>query len=539
LKLSTKINLSALSIFVVIVAFVAFISIQIQSLINYSEELDHRHLDYETVEEVKLLGTEVLLLSMDIIVDKDSGFVNSDRKESMVELFNKYESYKVDLKKISKRGKKESKLVESIVGSFDTMNSIITEKLYIAIQNRADDKVFSKIDDRLDVQGDKIHSYIKSLLHLKMLQLRKIRSDIEQFESSLIVYILVAVSLMLILFISISIYIIREIKSSVKVVIDSLHHSVDDMDISRDFDIHRDDEIGEIIDTLNLFMRKIREIFKNVYGDANENLSISNKLSELSQSVTKEIKKETKVLGSIAESGNTIKFSFDQSIIKSEESEEKLRLVGESLTEAKGSIVDLSGKIQGISQKQFELAQKLKKSEESVDMIRKTLQDIKSISEQTALLSLNASIEASRAGDYGKGFKVVADEVKELSDSIEESVKDIEKIIRNIVNTTTAVSNEMNGDLDSFNKLVTDSEETQSLINRGNSIMAETLNVLSVMISGYRKNTTELTNILDNVSTVNKSLHSSSLNIESIHHTSEDLNSVGSDIRSTVEQFKI
>jgi|GEM_PF-6929394 len=539
MKLSTKINISAGSILGILILFTLFIFSEIGTLLSYTEDLDHKHTDFETIQSVKIKLNSVTTVAMDIIVDKDDGLVSDERKNEITELFNSYEALKYDLTHIGKESLQERRYIQEIFKEVKNFEKLIVKDLYSAVTQRGDETVFANLDDKIDSSATTIDINIEAILSKKNAELRTIKANVESFQSKIVTTITISVVVMIVLFIIISMYISKEIKGSVKFVTEQLHQSIENRDISRDIEINRDDEIGEIIHIVNAFMSSIRELLQDTTNSSNENLKISQKLADTSKSVTESIKKESRMLSDIAENGNFIKFSFDQSIIKSEESEEKLRDVGNSLTTAKSSIVQLADEISNISTKQFELANTLSDSASSVEAIKKVLEFIKSISEQTDLLSLNAAIEASRAGEYGLGFKVVADEVKELAERIDEAVLEIDKIISTIVKVTTGVSSQINGDLQSFKELVNSSQETQSVINKGNAVMVETSNLLNAMISGYKRNTAELSTILDSVSDINKQLNRNSSSIEGVFITSEELNKLSQNMKKDIEKYKI
>jgi methyl-accepting chemotaxis protein len=122
------------------------------------------------------------------------------------------------------------------------------------------------------------------------------------------------------------------------------------------------------------------------------------------------------------------------------------------------------GSIDNIRASVAETSKKMKRLAESSQEISKIVGIISNISEKTNLLAFNASIEASRAGENGQGFRVVADEVRRLAERVTESAKDIEQLVSTIQSETTEVMQTM--------------EESTTQVVRGTKLVRQTQGTL-------------------------------------------------------------
>ncbi|QXE19247.1 methyl-accepting chemotaxis protein [Clostridium sp. 001] len=139
---------------------------------------------------------------------------------------------------------------------------------------------------------------------------------------------------------------------------------------------------------------------------------------------------------------------------------------------------DISEQIQNIVNSNEDTSKALNKANKNAKDTNEILRFIQSISKQTNLLGLNAAIEASRAGDNGKGFGVVAQEIRKLSKSSSESVKEIDSVLKEITSSMELVTNSINKSNSNFEAASSAIEEITSSIQELSST-AEVLEEVS------------------------------------------------------------
>jgi methyl-accepting chemotaxis protein len=114
---------------------------------------------------------------------------------------------------------------------------------------------------------------------------------------------------------------------------------------------------------------------------------------------------------------------------------------------------------ENLGQKMSTSAERLAALEESSDKISLVVQEISGIAEQTNLLALNAAIEAARAGEQGKGFAVVADEVRSLAERTHEATKSVQSMVENIQNNSSAITTTVNESTDYTQQTIEQSKD--------------------------------------------------------------------------------
>lgn len=121
---------------------------------------------------------------------------------------------------------------------------------------------------------------------------------------------------------------------------------------------------------------------------------------------------------------------------------------------------NMNGMVKEAAKKNFQSAQRIAELEVQSQRIGDIVQAVVMIADQTNLLALNAAIEAARAGEHGRGFAVVADEVRNLAEISERSARDIRGVVDEIVTGVTEVVTDINQTVENFNGMATGLEET-------------------------------------------------------------------------------
>jgi methyl-accepting chemotaxis protein len=278
----------------------------------------------------------------------------------------------------------------------------------------------------------------------------------------------------------------HSIMGNVRAVIESLQAIArGDGDLTRRVNVQSNDEIGSMIQLFNGFLDKLQGTMRQVVESASPLGQVSQELYKLTQGSEENAKSQQHHTDSISRDILTMTASIQEVAERSRQASDEAGSAARQAAAAREHIGGLSTGISDLGDSVMNAVQAMEQLEKETQEVGSVLTVIRSIAEQTNLLALNAAIEAARAGEQGRGFAVVADEVRNLAQKTAASTAEIQQIIQRLqssANTVLERSVEATQLLETITRAVNQIDElnagiaqyTQEQIGLSNSIQQET-----------------------------------------------------------------
>ncbi|PDX47690.1 chemotaxis protein [Helicobacter pylori] len=278
-----------------------------------------------------------------------------------------------------------------------------------------------------------------------------------------------------------------------------------DKDLRAKIDVgDRNDEISQVGRGINLFVENARLIMEEIKGISTSNKTSMDKLVQIAQETQKSMKDSSTTLNSVKNKATDIASMMNISIEQSQGLRKRLIETQGLVKESKDAIGDLFSQITESAHTEEELSSKVEQLSRNADDVKSILDIINDIADQTNLLALNAAIEAARAGEHGRGFAVVADEVRNLAGRTQKSLAEINSTIMVIVQEINDVSSQMNLNSQKMERLSDMSKSVQETYEKMSSNLSSVVQDSNQSMDDYAKSGRQIEAMVSDFAEVEK-----------------------------------
>lgn len=342
------------------------------------------------------------------------------------------------------------------------------------------------------------------------------------------------------LIIAAAIYIARRISGSIKNVSSSLKEIAEgEGDLTKAIVVDTNDEVGELSRYFNEFISKLRDIIQAVMMNADTVASSSTQLAASTEELSTTMNNQAAQISGVASATEQMTASaaevsgsidegrknIDETNALTIEGNNKLQDAVNEMTVIKGNVETLGTTIQGLL--------------ESSSRIGDILNVITDIADQTNLLALNAAIEAARAGEHGRGFAVVADEVRKLAERTQTSTGEISNIIQSLQKEAKLASTEMTNaktKVEGGVEIINDTKATFEHIVQAVDTMSR---VNGIIQSAVEEQVGAIQNINESTQVIASGVEESSSALQEVASTISSLQIQADELKLLVNKFKI
>lgn len=298
------------------------------------------------------------------------------------------------------------------------------------------------------------------------------------------------------------------------------------------------DEIGKISSNMNTFIEKIRVLINEAKDSSSENASLSEELSSTSREITSRVEDEFRIIKGIMDDTLVVTTSSESSNEKTQEALKDLVAVGDTLKNTKNNLAKTVTNVDQVAQTEQELSNRLRNLVQNTDDVKAVLQVINDIADQTNLLALNAAIEAARAGEHGRGFAVVADEVRQLAEKTSKSLIEINNTINLIIQSVNDASTMMNENSKFVSDVASDSNNSQAEIEETARLLEDAISKTNLASQEVKQMAMSIGKTMQDFTKVNQLSSENTRSVEEISKASDMLNKQVESLNMKLNQFK-
>lgn len=447
---------------------------------------------------------------------------------------------------------------------------ILSKKMLVSFKNPEEQKEMKYVNQALKTIDEEYNEYVKVAHQIFALykkgNVKQVHSTLKQFELSeksfeheletllleiekssrtaaaiaakheqhAIVMLAIFVFVSIVIALLVSIFTVKYIVSAIKQAT-----ILSSGDLTHEIEVTTTDEIGQLLLAINGIRQRLLDMINQISDTTSQLSTSASELSNVSTETTNSVQLQKMETEQVATAMNEMTCSIHDVTSRINKTATTAREASEETINGREVVESAIQQIQNLAKQIEQASETINKLEQDSENISSILDVIKGIAEQTNLLALNAAIEAARAGEQGRGFAVVADEVRTLASRTQQSTEEINQMIEKLQSGSKQAVEVMNSSR----------EQVKSAVEQANFAGAS-LTTISAAVEQISDMSTEIASAAEEQISVSNEVNENIVRIsdmanhtvsatEQISGASHKLTGMATKLQDLMEQFKV
>ncbi|WP_301150695.1 methyl-accepting chemotaxis protein [Metapseudomonas otitidis] len=310
-------------------------------------------------------------------------------------------------------------------------------------------------------------------------------------------------------------------------------------DLTRRLEYARQDELGELAGWFNRFLDKLQPIIADVKRSVQDARGTADQASSIAEQTSAGMQQQYKEVDQVATASNEMSATAHDVAHSAAQAAEAARGADLATQEGLAMIDRTTSAIEQLASEMSAAMEEVQGLSSSSEQIGSVLEVIRAIAEQTNLLALNAAIEAARAGEAGRGFAVVADEVRSLAKRTQDSVEEIRQVIEGLQHGTREVVGSMHSSHRQAQNSVEQVGQTVTSLRKIGDAVTVITDMNLQIASAAEEQSAVAEEINRNVAAIRDVTESLSVRARESAEVSQNLNRLANHQQGLMDQFKV
>ncbi|AEG10560.1 methyl-accepting chemotaxis protein [Shewanella baltica] len=519
-----------------VIIFALNLSISVISINKNRTTLNY--MEQQVYQRVELANQNVFFIQrLDELYTQSVSFADEDL---LTNAGTMYESLRKNLQQLDNVDPSQANQLNNLSAKLTRYNDMTIKLAKGMLAGTIDMANIGQISQEKSQAYEAVLNEIQNYKQEKVLEFKQsIKEAGDRSEQSLWLTLSIGIALLIVMFI-VTIAIARAISSSARNVAQSLSELADGKgDLSHKLNVSGSDELGQVSSNFNRFLGLLGDSIRRVVNVTDPLLASSHSLKQRMEDATHATQRQSHDASAVQVSMEDMRHSVIEISQNARQAASAAQIAEKEAMQGMTVVqrtIDISQELNTGIQAASNSINELARDTENVTSI---LNVITSIAEQTNLLALNAAIEAARAGEQGRGFAVVADEVRALASKTADATTEIRHVLQNLKTAAISSVSTMNVAMSKSSENETNAQNTGSALK---SIQQQIVSINSMnthIASATEEQASVASQVVDNVVNMNASFEQTLQILSQVRNVSEGLVDFADELKNATSQFKL